>query len=49
MIDNPKIAIVQSPQFFRVDKTQSRVERGAGLVQELFYRIIQIHRDSQLG
>jgi cellulose synthase (UDP-forming) len=35
------IGIVQTPQFFRVLDQQSWVERGAGAVQELFYRNIQ--------
>ena len=35
------IGIVQSPQFFRVLDQQSWLERGAGAVQELFYRNIQ--------
>lgn len=35
------IGIVQTPQFFRVLDQQSWLERGAGAVQELFYRNIQ--------
>jgi cellulose synthase (UDP-forming) len=41
MEDDPTIGIVQTPQFFRVLDQQSWVERGAGAVQELFYRNIQ--------
>jgi cellulose synthase/poly-beta-1,6-N-acetylglucosamine synthase-like glycosyltransferase len=40
-----KIAIVQTPQYFRVRKEQTWVERGAGVVQELFYRLIQVNRN----
>jgi cellulose synthase (UDP-forming) len=41
MEDDPTIGIVQTPQFFRVLDQQSWIERGAGAVQELFYRNIQ--------
>ena len=40
----PGIGIVQSPQFFRVHGGQGWVERGAGTVQELFYRSVQVSR-----
>ena len=43
--DDPVIAIVQTPQFFRTDKRQTWVERAAGAVQEVFYRSIQVSRD----
>lgn len=39
------IAIVQTPQFFDVNSSQTPIERGAGYVQELFYRLIQCNRD----
>ena len=35
------LGIVQTPQFFRVLESQSWLERGAGAVQELFYRSVQ--------
>ncbi len=38
------IAIVQSPQYFRVLSEQHWLERGAGAVQEFFYRSIQTTR-----
>ena len=38
---DPSLGIVQTPQFFRVLDQQSWMERGAGAVQELFYRNIQ--------
>lgn len=43
------VAIVQSPQYFSVKKEQSWVERGAGYVQELFYRLIQVNRNTWGG
>jgi cellulose synthase (UDP-forming) len=43
--DDPKIAIVQTPQFFRTDRRQTWVERAAGAVQEVFYRSMQVSRD----
>jgi cellulose synthase (UDP-forming) len=46
---DPKLGIVQSPQFFRVDPRQGWVERGAGAVQELFYRVVQVSRDRLNG
>jgi cellulose synthase (UDP-forming) len=39
-----RIGVVQSPQFFRVRPEQGWLERGAGAVQELFYRLIQVSR-----
>jgi cellulose synthase/poly-beta-1,6-N-acetylglucosamine synthase-like glycosyltransferase len=42
---DPKIAIVQTPQFFKVKKEQTWVEQGAGIVQELFYRLVQVNRN----
>ena len=45
MMAHPKYAILQTPQFFRIVKEQSWVEKGAGATQELFYRYIQVNRD----
>lgn len=45
LLNDPNIAIVQSPQYFRATSSQNWVERGAGLVQELFYRMIQTNRN----
>jgi cellulose synthase (UDP-forming) len=45
----PDTGIVQTPQFFRVTDDQSWVERGAGAVQELFYRSIQTARARKGG
>jgi cellulose synthase (UDP-forming) len=45
----PDIGIVQTPQFFRVLDEQTWVERGAGAIQELFYRSIQTARAKKDG
>jgi cellulose synthase (UDP-forming) len=45
----PELGIVQTPQYFRVDRRQTWMERGAGAVQELFYRVVQVSRDSLDG
>jgi cellulose synthase (UDP-forming) len=42
---DPGIAIVQTPQYFRTDRRQNWVESAAGAIQELFYRAIQVGRD----
>jgi cellulose synthase/poly-beta-1,6-N-acetylglucosamine synthase-like glycosyltransferase len=39
--DNPKIGILQTPQYFRVKKNQPTIEKGASLLQEMFYRVYQ--------
>ncbi|MFD3944261.1 glycosyltransferase family 2 protein [Streptomyces sp. NPDC058579] len=44
-----RTAIVQSPQFFRVTDAQNWIERGAGAVQELFYRAVQVSRQRSDG
>lgn len=41
-----KIGIVQSPQYFDVHTEQNWLERGAGAVQELFYRFSQVSRQN---
>lgn len=46
---DPRIGIVQSPQFFRVLDSQNWIERGAGAVQELFYRSVQVSRQNNDG
>ncbi|MEU0002459.1 cellulose synthase catalytic subunit [Streptomyces microflavus] len=43
------VGIVQSPQYFRVLDAQNWVERGAGAVQELFYRSVQVSRQASGG
>jgi cellulose synthase (UDP-forming) len=40
----PDTGIVQTPQYFRISDGQTWVERGAGAVQEVFYRSIQTAR-----
>jgi cellulose synthase (UDP-forming) len=49
METNRKIGIVQSPQYFRVLDCQNWIERGAGAVQELFYRCVQVSRHRKGG
>jgi cellulose synthase (UDP-forming) len=44
-LDDPAIAIVQTPQFFRARATQTWIENAAGSIQEVFYRSIQVARD----
>ena len=41
----PGLGIVQTPQYFRQELKQSWMERGAGAVQELFYRVVQVSQD----
>jgi cellulose synthase (UDP-forming) len=43
------LGIVQSPQYFRTRGHMSWMERGAGAVQELFYRLVQVSRDQHDG
>ena len=49
MDDDPATGIVQTPQYFHVMNDQTWVERGAGAVQELFYRSIQTVRSRKGG
>jgi cellulose synthase (UDP-forming) len=44
-MDDPRIAIVQTPQFFRSSAAQTWIERSAGPIQEVFYRTVQVARD----
>jgi cellulose synthase (UDP-forming) len=44
--DDPRVGILQTPQFFRPDERHSWVERAAGSMQEVFYRSMQTSRDS---
>lgn len=43
--DDPDVAIIQTPQYFRTDGDQTWIERAAGATQEIFYRTIQVTRD----
>jgi cellulose synthase (UDP-forming) len=43
--DDPDLAIVQTPQYFRTHPEQTWVERAAGAIQEVFYRSIQVSRN----
>lgn len=49
MDEDERTAIVQSPQFFRSVDRQNWIERGAGAVQELFYRSVQTSREDKDG
>lgn len=44
-LEDQRIGLVQTPQYFSVEEDQSWVEKGASYVQELFYRLIQVSRD----
>jgi len=45
-LNDDKVAIVQTPQYFRSLKEQSWVEQAAGPHQEYFYRLVQTMRGS---
>lgn len=40
-----KTAIVQTPQFFRLNHKMNWIHKGAAYTQELFYRLIQVNRN----
>lgn len=44
--EDPDIAIVQTPQFFRIEDHNSWVGRGTSGVQEYFYRLAQVMRNT---
>jgi cellulose synthase (UDP-forming) len=44
-MDDPAIAIVQTPQYFRSSPAQTWIERAAGPIQEVFYRTVQVARN----
>jgi cellulose synthase (UDP-forming) len=44
-MDDPAVAIVQTPQFFRGGPGQTWIESAAGAIQEVFYRSVQVARD----
>ena len=46
MLQDQTVGIVQTPQYFEVNKTKNWIENGAAYVQELFYRLIQVNRNS---
>lgn len=46
MLEDPRLAILQTPQFFRVEDHESWVGRGSANIQELFYRLIQVSRNT---
>lgn len=46
LLEDERLAILQTPQFFTVEDHVSWVGRGSANVQELFYRLIQVSRNS---
>jgi cellulose synthase (UDP-forming) len=44
-MEDPSIGLVQTPQYFRVSRDQTWVERAAGASLEVFYRAVQVSRD----
>jgi hypothetical protein len=42
MMDDQKVAITQTPQFFKERVEHTWIERGASQVQEMFYRWCQV-------
>jgi cellulose synthase (UDP-forming) len=44
-MEDPGVGLVQTPQFFRVNRNQTWVERAAGATLEVFYRVVQVSRD----
>ncbi|NJO61510.1 MAG: glycosyltransferase [Richelia sp. RM2_1_2] len=45
MLENPKLCIVQTPQYFESATWMNWVEKGAGEIQEFFYRYTQVSRN----
>ena len=45
-LDDPKVGIAQSPQFFQTRGAASWLQQAAGATQELFYRWVQPSRDA---
>ena len=45
-LDDPRVGIVQSPQYFDAHSPRTWLERAAGATQELFYRWVQPARDA---
>jgi cellulose synthase/poly-beta-1,6-N-acetylglucosamine synthase-like glycosyltransferase len=44
-MDDPAVAIVQTPQYFRQSAERTWIENAAGAIQEVFYRAVQVARD----
>jgi cellulose synthase/poly-beta-1,6-N-acetylglucosamine synthase-like glycosyltransferase len=49
MIEDENICITQSPQYFESASWMNWVERGAGQIQEYFYRFTQVNRNAYGG
>lgn len=49
LYEYPGVAIVQTPQFFSYNEGQTSIQKGSGPIQELFYRLIQVNRNTFKG
>lgn len=47
--DDQSVGIVQSPQYFGTERGDNWLQRGAGAVQEFFYRAVQSGRNTRGG
>lgn len=47
--ENDNLSILQTPQFFDNNEEYGWLRNGAGSVQELFYRLMQVNRDTFNG
>lgn len=43
---DPRLAILQTPQWFRVQNQESAIAKGAVFCQEIFYRFVQVARSA---
>jgi len=41
-----KIAVIQTPQLFVIEQDHTHVQKGAAYIQELFYRLVQVNRNT---
>lgn len=46
VIQDPSVAIVQTPQYFAAEKEPNWLAHGSAWIQELFYRMIQVNRNA---
>ncbi|HEY0220876.1 MAG TPA: glycosyltransferase family 2 protein [Candidatus Paceibacterota bacterium] len=44
-MNDPKVAIVQTPQYFRIEQQMNYIQRYSGVLQNLFFSYIQPARD----
>jgi len=45
-IDDHRLAILQTPQYFNLDEQYTWISKGAAFIQELFYRMINVNRET---